>query len=246
MSYLFLKLLAYALIPMSAVVFGAVLATSRPPAQRFRSMIQHFAAGMVFSVVAVVLLPDVIGSHTSHPARNVVIGFAVGVGLMLGLRSFIGSPSKLVQVSETILPMALLVVIAVNLLIDGLLIGIGFIAGTKEGVLLTLALTVELLWLSLAVTTMLTGRGATRKVTIITITVLSLFIVWGAISGVSLFSQISAAAKEVILSFGLAALLFRVLEDLLVEAKEAPESAPMTATFFTGFLLFLMIGVILR
>ena len=244
MSYLFLKLLAYALLPMSAVVSGAVLATFRPPARRLRGLIQHFAAGMVFSVVAVVLLPDVVGAHTSHPARNVVIGFAAGVALMLGLRSFIGSPSKLVQASETILPMTLLVVIAVNLLIGGFLIGIGFIAGTKEGMLLTLALTVELFSLGLGVAVMLIARGATHRVTIITLTALALFIGWGAISGVSLFSQISAAAKEVILSFGLAALLFRVLEDLLVEAKEAPETPPMTATFFTGFLLFLVLGMV--
>lgn len=240
----FVNAFVYALIPMSAAIVGAVFAIFRPPTPRFRSLIQHFAAGVVLSVVAVELLPDVVGSHATHPAQNVIIGFAVGVATMLGIRSLTGSPLKIVEASETILPMTLLSTIAVDLLIAGLLIGIGFVEGTKEGKLLTLALTVELLSLGLAVTVMLVARGATQKVTVLTIMALALFIVFGAVCGITLFSRISAAAREVVLSFGLATLMFLVIEELLVEAHEVPETLLATGTFFSGFLLFLVFGMV--
>lgn len=51
-------------------------------------------------------------------------------------------------------------------------------------------------------------------------------------------------ALEIALSFGLAALLFLVTEELLVEAHEVQETPLSTATFFAGFLLFLMLGMV--
>lgn len=46
------------------------------------------------------------------------------------------------------------------------------------------------------------------------------------------------------LSFGSAALLFLVTEELLVEAHEVSETAARTAMFFAGFLLFLVLGML--
>jgi len=49
---------------------------------------------------------------------------------------------------------------------------------------------------------------------------------------------------DLVLSFGLAALLFLVTEELLVEAHEAEEKPWLTAMFFGGFLLFLILGMV--
>ena len=46
-----------------AAFAGAMIAALRPPGRVFRSSIQHFAAGVIFSVVAVELLPDVRRGH---------------------------------------------------------------------------------------------------------------------------------------------------------------------------------------
>jgi len=53
----------YALVPVVTTAAGAVYAALRPPSAEIRSLIQHFAAGVVFSVVAVELLPDVTRVH---------------------------------------------------------------------------------------------------------------------------------------------------------------------------------------
>ena len=70
---------SYSLLPVIAAIAGAVYAALRPPGARVRSALQHFAAGVVFSVVAVELMPDVIRQHKPVP---VVIGFILGIGVM--------------------------------------------------------------------------------------------------------------------------------------------------------------------
>lgn len=142
------------------------------------------------------------------------------------------------------LPVGLLVAVAVDLLTDGFLIGIGFAAGAKEGRLLTLALTVELLSLGLAVAVTLGRANRSRGRTITIIALLASLIFVGSISGVTLLKGLSDTALEVALSFGLAALLFLVTEELLVEAHEEHDTPFATATFFAGFLLFLVLGMI--
>lgn len=47
-----------------------------------------------------------------------------------------------------------------------------------------------------------------------------------------------------VLAFGLAALLYLVTEELLVEAHEVRENRVTTSMFFAGFLLLLMIDVL--
>lgn len=244
MNNLFSSVLTYALFPVAAAIVGAVVSTFRPPGPKLRSAIQHFAAGVVFSVVAVELLPDIVRSHTRAAALDVAIGFAIGVATMLALRSMTEKLEQAAPAGSASVPVAFLVAIAVDLLIDGLLIGIGFTAGAKEGRLLTLALTVELLSLGLAVAVTLSDTGATRARTIGITSALASTLLVGAVGGATLLLGLSPAALEIVFSFGLAALLFLVTEELLTEAHEVPETPLITAAFFAGFLLFLVLGMV--
>jgi ZIP family zinc transporter len=47
-----------------------------------------------------------------------------------------------------------------------------------------------------------------------------------------------------VLAFGAAALMFLVTEELLTEAHEEKETPLLTATFFAGFLAFLILGMV--
>lgn len=141
--------------------------------------------------------------------------------------------------------MALIFAVGVDVLVDGLLVGIGFAAGAKEGAMLTAALSVELLSLGLATSATLRKNGAPRGRTIATIGGLAVLILIGAGLGATLLRGLSDKAMEVVLSFGLAALMFLVTEGLLVEAHEEPEETPLsTAMFFVGFLAFLIVGMV--
>ena len=134
--------------------------------------------------------------------------------------------------------------VAVDLGIDGFLLGIGFAAGQTQGTLLAIALTFELLSLGLATATNLRTNGLKRSKTIGIIVLLSVLFMFCAVIGATLLNHLPDTMQEVVLSFGLAALLFLVTEELLVEAHEEKEKPYHTAVFFLGYLIFLIIGII--
>jgi ZIP family zinc transporter len=69
-------------------------------------------------------------------------------------------------------------------------------------------------------------------------------VIIGAVVGIVVLQGASNEVLELVLSFGLAALLFLVTEELLVEAHEEPETPIATAIFFTGFLVFVILGML--
>ena len=66
-----------------------------------------------------------------------------------------------------------------------------------------------------------------------------------AVLGATVLGGLSDGTMEIVLSFGAAALLYLVTNELLREAREERESAFATAMFFVGFLTFLIVGMTL-
>lgn len=236
-----LAVLLYTLIPVVATAVGATVAAIRPPGPRVRSAIQHFAAGVVFSVVAVELLPDVTRVHDPF---EIGWTFAAGVALMLGVewfgRRMEGASPEGVRGPS----MGQMVGIGVDVLVDGLLVGIAFAAGAKEGLLLTAALSLELLSLGMAIAASLASSGTRRAQIILVPTGLSLLLIVGAVVGETVLRDASEHTLAGVLSFGCAALLYLVTEELLVEAHETPDTLLATTMFFMGFLIFLLLGML--
>lgn len=233
----------YALIPFVAIVIGGIVGVLKKPSGAFNSSILHFAAGVVFSVVAVELLPDIVEKHSPV---EVAVGFSLGIATMLLVKYYAEQLTKKDTnlASKSKLPMGLLASMTIDLLVDGLLLGVGFAAGDKEGILLSLALAFEVfaLGLALSLTFKKKGMSTSRNIGILALLGLTFYV--GALLGISLLSNLSIEMLELVLSFGLAALLFLVVEELLTEAHEEQETLFQTTCFFAGFLLFLIIGMI--
>lgn len=231
-----LTVIAASVIPALAAIAGAGIAVARPPSPTVRSGVQHVTAGVVFAAVAGELLPEVLDIH--KPVQ-VVIGFAIGIGLMLFIRRMSEQPIGLsTEVDDD--PRGLLIAVGVDLLIDGLLVGIGFAAGSKTGVLLVVALTLEVVFLGVSTSVELIQAHVQAGRTIATIAGLAGLLVVSASLGAFLLSGLSDSLLEVVLGFGAAALLYLVTEELLVEAHEVSETPVTTALFFAGFLALLV------
>lgn len=238
------QILLLTLIPVAATILGGVVASFRPPGPRLRSFVQHFAAGVVFAAVAGELLPQI---TAGHQPLGVVIGFALGVGVMLAVRVLAGrlAPEEAQEGGAGLRSSTgLLTVVGIDILIDGLLIGVGFAAGERVGTLLVVALTLELLFLGLSVAASLVGRGASRSRTILTVAGLSLLVIVGGLIGGTLLQGLSGLPLEIVLSFGAAALLFLVTEELLVEAHEVRETPLITSAFFLGFIALYLVELL--
>jgi ZIP family zinc transporter len=109
--------------------------------------------------------------------------------------------------------------------------------------LLALALATEMLSLGLAVAAALGAVGYRRGRALATSAAVFSALLLGALTGSVAAPLLTGAFLEGVLSFGLAALLFLVTEELLVEAHAEGEIPGATALFFAGFLFFLLLGM---
>ncbi len=236
-----LAILTYALYPAFALLIGGTYALFRAPGAGARSAIQHFTAGVIFAAVATELLPDLM--HRRMPLVTLA-GFSLGVLVMLGIK-YLAEKAGQKGISKTKQPTSLLVTLGVDVVLDGLLIGLGFAAGQKQGLLLTVALSLEVLFLGLSCSTALVGAGAGRRKIVTILLILTALLMIGALAGAVMLSAASPIIIDAVLAFGVAALLYLVIEELLVEAHDVPETALQTSMFFVGFIVLLMIEMLI-
>lgn len=228
-----------AAIPAVSVVIGGAIASVRVPGPAVRSAVQHLAAGVLFAALATELLPDVM--HRAMPWMT-LLGFALGVACMLGLKALatkVASKAEGVE-QEPALPVSLLLISGIDVLVDGLLIGISFAAGAKQGLLVTIALTLEVVFLGIATAAAITGPKARTRI-MDAVLVFGLLLLAGAGAGAFLLQGVGDATLDVVMSFGMAALLYLVTEELLTEAHEVTETPLLTSMFFVGFVALLLI-----
>jgi zinc transporter, ZIP family len=228
----------YSLIPAATVFIGGLTATIKTPAKSVSSFTQHFASGVVFAAVALELLPKLSETKELWP---LTLGFVLGVGLMLLIKQLTGGHSHDNEKSQGI-PWNLLIAVAIDLFIDGLLIGIAFVAGEKGGILVTIALGIEILFLSLSLIASTKQRQIRFSHNFIILIIMAFLIVLGSFVGSAVISHAGPLMLEAILAFGVAALLYLVTEELLEEAHEIADTPIITSAFFAGFLIIYIIN----
>lgn len=140
---------------------------------------------------------------------------------------------------------SLVTAMGIDVALDGLLIGLGFAAGQKQGLLLTIAMSLEVFFLGLACSTTLAANGASRTRIVVVPAVLGTLLLAGSSIGAVALNILSAPAVDALLAFGVAALLYLVTEELLVEAHELPETPFQTAMFFVGFIALFLVDMLL-
>lgn len=219
-------------VPAGVAVSGGVLAAVWKPSHQIRSLIQHFAAGLILAALAVELLPDI---GKEHATKEVVLGaFAAGSLFMYVLKLWTerleGHGGEAAQGAAV----GLLVATFVDVATDGFIIGAGFAAAGETGQVLALGLSAELLFLGLAVTS---GRIAGWRIVGVT-AALGATVLGFAMLGSALLNGASPGVLAGTLSFSAEALLYLVTEELLMEAHEIEEKPIATLVLFGGFLTF--------
>jgi ZIP family zinc transporter len=217
-----------------------MLTAWRTPSERVTAGVQHLAAGIVLAATALELLPK----ERSEAKLPVIIGFALGLVLMLGLRWLADTIERRKAAAQW--PTGLIMVTGMDLLIDGTVLGIAFATGEKAGVLLAAALTLEVLFLSLSVTAAVATAGGRRAAKLLVAPGLALLLCVSAVASRLLLGGLSAFSFAVLLGIGIVALMYLVVEELLVEAHEVDETPWAIAAFFVGFLMFLVIEMMVE
>jgi zinc transporter, ZIP family len=227
-------------VPASVALAGGILAAVWSPGHQMRSLIQHFAAGVVLAVLAVELLPEIGREHA--PGLVLAGSFALGSLFMYGLKLWtMRLEHGAAAARETGgLSTGLLLATFIDVAVDGFIIGAGFAAGGETGTILALGLSVELLFLGLALTS-----EATAGWRIVAISgSLGVTVLVFAVLGNVLLAGASHAVIGGALAFSAAALLYLVTEELLMEAHQVEEKPISTLVLFAGFLAFWSIQLV--
>lgn len=209
------------------MVLGAIAAMVRRPGLVLTSIVQHLAAGVVFAAAAGEILP---GLKHQGAAVPVLLGGAAGVAAMLLIKQLGRQAAG---------PVGLAATAGVDILVDGLVLGIGFAAGERQGLLLAVALTLEVLFLGLTLAVALRERLPPVSAVAATAAI-GLLLPLGVLLGGPV-ATLPRFWLDTAFAFGLVALLYLVTEELLVEAHEQPDTPAATAAFFVGFLLLLVL-----
>ncbi len=228
--------LSYTMLAVVAALVGGLIAVFRAPGPQMESNVQHLAAGVVTAAVAAELLPDV---HEATP-RVVVAGFALGVAAMLGIHKLSKTIEKRDIGGSFAGAAGLLITVSIDMIIDGVLIGATFLRESATGIIIAVALSIEVLFLGVAgVVALPSAVSRLRKLAVPA--TFGVLLTAGVVAGVLLLDGVTGAPLNVILAFGSAALLYLVTEELLVKAQKVPETPVSTTLFFVGFLsIFLL------
>lgn len=222
----------YMLIPALVALSGGILALFWHPSRYTRSLIQHLAAGVVLAALAVELFPEISREHAT--GWILLVSFTLGTLFMFVLKVFTERLEEHTDQSADTLNKGLLIATFIDIAVDGFIIGAGFAAGGETGAVLALGLSVELLFLGLALTS-----ESTRGWRIVVITLaLGLTVLICAFLGNWLLMGASNTLIAAALSFSAAALLYLVTEELLIEAHEVEEKPTSMLILFGGFLVF--------
>lgn len=230
----------YLMIAVGAGIAGGIVAFFWAPGLHARSALQHFAAGVVIAAVSSDLIPEV--EQIGSPA-GILCGFAAGGLAMIGLKWLVLKFEKREEKSGH-LPIGLAAAAAVDTLIDGAIISAGFSTGQSLGRLLAIALGVELFFLNLSVGSEFHKQKSKSWQGVTATTGIAFLLLVGALSAFFLLRGSSEATVAIFLSFGAAALIYLIAEELLVESIQAEESLFSTAMLFAGFAVLLALKLL--
>ena len=141
-------------------------------------------------------------------------------------------------------PVSLIAVTTVDVLLDGITLGIVFSLGARQGLLIALALAIEVFFLGVSIGGDLTQARISRARALALGGIPAIALAGAAVAGVTLLAGLPAAAVEVLIAAGLVALLYLSTEELLKEAHEVPETALTTVIFFVGFLVIVLFDLL--
>jgi ZIP family zinc transporter len=251
MSSLLSETTKYLVFPLLAPAIGGLIGLRLKPSPKTQSLIRHIAAGLVFAAAAVELLPKLLADKQP---LGTIIGFAIGIGFLLFISRLSGGhyhgdadeteDHQHTNRNQKDTVTGMLTAITFDVAIDGLLIGIGFATGVRGGQLLTLAISTEALFIGMTIVASCKQLKISDFQNFILAAFPGFVLVIMAYVGVTVLSNLHSAIHQALIAFGIAALLYLVTEELLVEAHESPDEPIEVVGFFGGFLLLVILAIL--
>lgn len=221
--------LPYLVAPSIVLILTSLLANWMIPGLKVRSALQHLAAGIIFASVATEIVPELL--HDKH-IGTMIIGYVLGIALIFCVRMLERKDGAESGSSKWI---GLATTGSVDLLIDGFLMGVAFSVSLESGILLTIAIAFEVLFLGFTFSVSFTGKGLQKFSVFLILCFMAVLLFLGGVLGYWVFGELEPNWQVAAMAFGAVALLYLVAEELLVEAHEEGETSFGPLLLFIGF-----------
>lgn len=244
----YLAVLALTLMPALGNFVGGVLADRVTVSSRVLSFALHAAAGIVFAVVGVELMPQALAAE---PAWLVVLlfvaggGFAVLIDWAMGavrLRSRTGSAAAGAEAG----PWSIYFGVAVDLFSDGVMIGAGSTISPALGLLLSLGQVPADIPEGFATIATFKAQGMPRRRRLLLAASFTIPILLGATISYFALRGGPEIYKLGLLAFTAGILLTVAVEEIVVEAHREDDSRLASLFLVGGFALFIALGEFLE
>lgn len=244
----YLAVLALTLMPALGNFAGGLLADRITVSTRVLSFALHAAAGIVFAVVGVELMPEALDAE---PAWLIVLlfvaggGFAVLIDWAMGavrLRSRTGSAEAGAEAG----PWSIYFGVAVDLFSDGVMIGAGSTISPALGLLLSLGQVPADIPEGFATIATFKAQGMPRRRRLLLAASFAIPILLGATISYFALRGRPEIYKLGLLAFTAGILLTVAVEEIVVEAHREDDSRLASLFLVGGFALFVALGEFLE
>lgn len=222
--------IGYAAIGGVSVLGGAVWSTRVMLSARAGSLVQHAAAGTVLAGLVV----DVLAKLLDRPGQlaAAAVGMVVGLAGVLAIRGLAegrGGPGSFV------------VTVVIDILVDGVLIGLSAALGAGTGLLFAIALAPEMAMLGVTSAEALAERWAAGRVIGAAAAIGAGITAAGALGWLT--AQAGPFLATAVLGVGASVIIYLVMEELLREAHETDSGPREVALLFGCFVPLFLAGI---
>lgn len=233
--------LAIALLPAAGNLLGILIAELFAVAARFIGAALHAAAGIAIAVVSIELVPAAL---PMTPPWLFVSAFCVGAILSVLIARGVSRARRSLGAAGSSGSWMVYVAVGSDLLVDGLMIGIGSAVSGGLGLLVALSQVVGNIPGGFAAIANFRGHGVSRTVRLVAGATFVVPVLVGTVSGFLLLRDAGEAAKHAALVFAAGILLLATVEDVVPQADEPRASRWLTTVWFTaGFALFALLAL---
>lgn len=236
----YLNILALAMLPVLGNISGGILAEIFRVSERTLSIALHGAAGVIFAVVGIELMP---GALEITPVWVILTAFIAGGGFAIGIDHVTDRIEAHTGGTATAGAWAIYFGTAVDLFSDGVMIGTGSTINLELGLLLALGQTPADFPEGFATIATFRSRGVPRRKRLMLLVSFALPIFLGATIGFWAVRGQPAIVKYGLLAFTAGTLLTVVVEEIVPEAHQGDDAAAASMALVGGFALFALITV---
>ena len=241
----FLLVLGVALLAAFLTYLGAPIAERFDVPQRVVSAALQFAAGIITALVALSLMPPAVRDGSS---LIVALMFFIGGAIYVTFEYYSAQKmaARALESGSNVTSLGLYVGILVDLIIDGVVIGIGATLTVMTGLLLALGMAISTLPLAFVTTSTAKRQGVSPEKRRLLSIAYFLCVLVGAMVGFLLLRNVSLDLRLALIALASGFLITTVTQSMIPEANKDGEPSFAGILYLAGVLIYALLSIFVK